>query len=341
MDYTSTSSYLDSAYADCDRAAKVISHKWWIVVRAFQVLISLVSLVMLPILITHFKCRRMKFHVNLSLLVVNVIILYALECIDTVVTQLRFLILNVTYVSPCDFQTDIWLAITLRLPAYIYLIAFPLIHCAVTAERAWATVFAKEYEKVGCTFGVVCTIFVWLMTFGFGFFIAYTASLDVEKPLLLLVITTPRNRYPIAYMHWVLMLLIILTSVADYMVIVQNRRYRKKLQDVEYNLSMNFQLRENMVTMQLIWPLDVFFTIIFTVYLIAGSYMRSSLVDLSPVDYMFVYELINTLFPLHTFATLLLYTRYIKAHEVSRSVKIMPINYHKEMYFKELQKQWA
>ncbi|KAI1699554.1 serpentine type 7TM GPCR receptor class ab chemoreceptor domain-containing protein [Ditylenchus destructor] len=347
MTSNSTLTYSSYAYADCDVAAKMMAHNWWSVVRIAQVVFSLISLVTLPFLALYFKRHHMIFHRNLSLLVINVFFLYVIECLDTLVIHLRYIILYYIAENPCEFLTEVWLVVVLRLPAYVYLIAFTLVHCAIAAERAWATYCAKHYEKVGCTFGVVSTILVWTITFALSFYIVLTALREFGKngkPLLFLILTTPENSYVVNYMHCVLLFLVFMTTIVDYLVISQNRKYRHRLKHSGYSLSMNFQLRENIITMKLILPLDIFFTIIFTVYLIAATFMRftySFSITITPIDYMFGYELINALFPLHTMATLLLYMRYIKYHEASRVVKIVPTDLHKEIYFRQLQSEWS
>ncbi|KAI1721064.1 serpentine type 7TM GPCR receptor class ab chemoreceptor domain-containing protein [Ditylenchus destructor] len=277
------------------------------------------------------------------MLVVNVIVLYVMDCVDTLAIQLRYLFLYLFYRDPCELLTEVSFGIVLRLPSYMYMIAFTFVHCTITAERAWATIFAKRYEKVGCFFGIASTIFVWTLTFVVSFLIVYTALLDKEKfakPMVYLSLTTTINMHYLIYLHYFLMFLVIMTSILDYVLIVQNRRYRQKNQ-ATYSLSMNYQLRENVVTMKLILPLDISFTIFFSIYLTAGTYLRSTMSSMTINDYMCLYEIVNTLFPFHTVVTLFLYMRYVKAQELTREVDIQPFNCHKELYFKHLQTQWS
>jgi hypothetical protein len=63
---------------------------------------------------------------------------------------------------------------------------------------------------------------------------------------------------------------------------------------VEYSLSRNYQLNENVLTMQLILPLDVFYACFYSLHIASVIVIRSFRFELSNRDYVFYYYLADT-----------------------------------------------
>lgn len=57
-------------------------------------------------------------------------------------------------------MTPVWLVIFTRSPLSVYNIAFPMFHFLVMIERARATLFAHQYERINSKFAVFSAIFV-------------------------------------------------------------------------------------------------------------------------------------------------------------------------------------
>jgi hypothetical protein len=63
---------------------------------------------------------------------------------------------------------------------------------------------------------------------------------------------------------------------------------------VDYNLSRNYQAKENIIIMGLIFPLDLSYSIFFVVFFLASFYLRLRRNQLGPAQFYYSYEAINT-----------------------------------------------
>lgn len=53
-------------------------------------------------------------------------------------------------------------------------------------------------------------------------------------------------------------------------------------------------MRENIVTMRLIFPMDVIYGLMYSLYLIGATIIRSMYQKISPIDYTYYYDLLNS-----------------------------------------------
>ena len=58
----------------------------------------------------------------------------------------------------------------------------------------------------------------------------------------------------------------------------------------EYNLSRNYQIKENLVIMKLVLPVDIAFSIFFTLYLAGSTFVRLDKAQMTQVQYTTYYE---------------------------------------------------
>ncbi|CAK5081970.1 unnamed protein product [Meloidogyne enterolobii] len=136
-----------------------------------------------------------------------------------------------TYSNPCDCLTQVWLVYLIRMPQYIYYLGSPLFHLAIMFERLLATVYVKIYEKQGKMFGVISTI-IWILNLMFGLYLYITTQMDTDTfghPMVYLIITTKYNSQTLIYLTFIFLFLVICVAIADYYLIVRNRKIKLNL----------------------------------------------------------------------------------------------------------------
>jgi hypothetical protein len=63
-----------------------------------------------------------------------------------------------------------------------------------------------------------------------------------------------------------------------------------------YSLSEHFQIRENIVAMRLILPIDALYGLMYSVYMVGAVFVRSlyAQAKITAIDYSFYYDLLNS-----------------------------------------------
>ncbi|KAF7633566.1 hypothetical protein Mgra_00007062 [Meloidogyne graminicola] len=142
-----------------------------------------------------------------------------------------------TYSDPCDCLIQVWLVYLIRMPAFTHVTGSPLFHVAIMIERIIATIFVKIYENKGKIISIVSTFIVWtILTFVF-IFIYITNMMDVNT-----------YSHPMVY--------ITITSTT-------------------YSLSQSYQAKQNILVMNIIFPLDFSYTFVFAIFNTLASFFRS------------------------------------------------------------------
>nr|CAD2193454.1 unnamed protein product [Meloidogyne enterolobii] len=118
------------------------------------------------------------------------------------------------------------------MPAYIYNCASPMFHFFIMIERVLATVFAKIYENQGKKFGVISTIIVWGITLIYCLYIYITTRMDTNTfshPMVYTTLTSIYNSQLLIYSPFIFLFFGICISIADYFLILQNRKIKSNL----------------------------------------------------------------------------------------------------------------
>ncbi|KAL3074286.1 hypothetical protein niasHS_015116 [Heterodera schachtii] len=218
------------------------------------------------------------------ILIANLVFLYFLNAIFYGVSIVRYQVLFHFSFSPpnCELLlTPVWLAFLLAAPPYLYLVANPFFHLFIMAERCRATFFARHYENVGFRFGWICAVISWLVALltVFGIVLSDLSDPIFSQPLAIVSLTSQNNAMAIIFLHCAVLFLLIVTSIGDYWVQKKNRKLstRYNLNSAEfgnYSISRNYQIRENLLTIRLILPLDISYAILFGIFLLFGLIFR-------------------------------------------------------------------
>ncbi|KAI1701285.1 serpentine type 7TM GPCR receptor class ab chemoreceptor domain-containing protein [Ditylenchus destructor] len=257
-----------------------------------QLILAIISLILLGAAILGYKKQKVALHRNLMLLFGNIILLYAYHNIFIVIMQCRNQVLLYFSSDPCDFLTPVWLNIVLRMPTYIYVPAFTFSHLALTTERARATILARRYEKEGICYPVLCLVLIWALTFLINASIIVLALQDptFSRPLVHITLTTETNSTMQIYLNLVGFALVIVTAIMDYLLLVVNHKNRSM--NDSYSLSRIYQVKENIIVMNLIWPLDVWYAIALSIYYAGSSYIRLIRDKLTSAHFVAYYDIL-------------------------------------------------
>ncbi|KAF7631199.1 hypothetical protein Mgra_00008573 [Meloidogyne graminicola] len=321
----------------------LLSPAYAVVLRVSLVLLFVILLLILE-LIRQFLKRRIAIHKNLLLLFTNIVILYFIHITAQFITMFRYCLILLYYKDPCELLTPFWLAATLVGSFYLYTVCYPFLHFCIMLERLRATLFLHRYENEGRKLVVVMIIFLWVSAICYTTFIILVAYADptmsVEGALLL---TNKNNLIVSVYVNIITCLIVIFTAYCDWKITKLNGQIHQINRDRSgYNLSLNFQLNENILAMRLILPMDIAYATIYLLYNIIASLLRSYKEDLSIANYVFYYNTTNMLQYLYTALTLIVYIRFIRfiRENQRRTIGLTQVE-HAKIYFKELEKQWG
>uniref|UniRef100_A0A183BQA0 G protein-coupled receptor n=1 Tax=Globodera pallida TaxID=36090 RepID=A0A183BQA0_GLOPA len=300
----------------CNIEALVILDPWSNIIRGVHCALGSSTLISLVVLIRQFHRSRLTFHGNLMLLIVSVLCLYTLYNISLIGMAGRTLALyffwpvaqflsttgtsnsdNLTTTTPPASQSEggageyrcdallvpVWLSVLLRLPTYQHALTYPLLHFAIMAERARATLHARTYEREGTRFGTTACTIIWALCATFSVWMVLSTLADdaFSQPQLNYSMISRYNTDFVITLNHVLLGVVVLTAFADMAIMWQNAKMytkRKKLEDsdhAQYSLSRAYQLNENMVSLQLFLPLDLAFVVTFSIYLFFSAFLRT------------------------------------------------------------------
>uniref|UniRef100_A0A183C7Q1 G protein-coupled receptor n=1 Tax=Globodera pallida TaxID=36090 RepID=A0A183C7Q1_GLOPA len=265
----------DSRYSpeDCLAAEESTNGRAYNIVRAAQLLLALITNLLLIKIVLYYRRSLITLHSNL-------------------------LVLALTYSDPCDCLSPVWLVYVVRMPFYAYIAGSPLLHFGIMVERVRATVFVRDYEKEGRKFGIGIFIFMKMLTLAFCAYVYGTSKMDTEltgKPMVYFTLTSKFNSSQLIYVHYFFLFLVICISIADYALIRMNNKLKSKFSNKvqDYSLSRNYQTNENILTMRIIFPLDLSYTIFFSIFNILSGYIRIKREQFGILMYIRTYEAIT------------------------------------------------
>ncbi|KAL3118836.1 hypothetical protein niasHT_008183 [Heterodera trifolii] len=238
---------------------------------------------------------KITIHGNFMILFANIVFIHLINAFFWGASIVRYKFLTYIYSSNCELLTPVWLAFLLGSPSYIYLVAYSGIHFSIMAERFRATVFARNYENERFTFGWICVLISWSVSFVYMFCVIFTALMDTDafaKPLGLISLTSKSyNAQGIVCSYYAILALLIITAIGDVWVMRINKRLRNRVSDHwSYSVSTNYQVKENLTVMRLVLPLDISYAILFGIYLLIGIILRRFRVEMSEINYVAFYN---------------------------------------------------
>ncbi|KAI1701278.1 serpentine type 7TM GPCR receptor class ab chemoreceptor domain-containing protein [Ditylenchus destructor] len=324
----------------CATAKALRFHAAVIFSEIVQIILALVTLILLLAAILSYKKYRISLHPNLMLLFANLIFLYAYQYIFIVIVQGRHQLLVYFSSNPCDLLTPAWLSVVLRVPGYVYVRAFIFSHFALATERARATIFARHYEKEGASYPLICIVIIWILTTLETSYVVVQALRDPTfwQPLVQVSLTAETNATFQIYMNFFGLALLIITAIMDYLLLVENRK--KRLTNTDYSLSRTFQINENINVMNFIWPVDVSYAVVFSIYLAGSTFIRLISNTIAYAQYVAISNILYTVLSMHSIVTLLLYLRFVRKSRAKVTAVIVEPNDPTRTYFEQLTSQW-
>ncbi|KAI1710022.1 serpentine type 7TM GPCR receptor class ab chemoreceptor domain-containing protein [Ditylenchus destructor] len=185
---------------------------------------------------------------------------------------------------------------------------------------------------------------IWALTLLIAGSVVFLALQDptFSKPLVHVNLLTDTNATYSLYVHFVTLALIFITAIMDYILLVKNRNNRCRTDSLCYSLSRKYQIKENIVVMSLIWPLDMWYAAVFSVYYIGSCYIRLVRANLSVAQFVANYDVLYMLLPMHSIVTLLLYLRFVKKCKSKRANDAIAESENPaKLYFEQLRSQWG
>uniref|UniRef100_A0A914CRX9 7TM GPCR serpentine receptor class x (Srx) domain-containing protein n=1 Tax=Acrobeloides nanus TaxID=290746 RepID=A0A914CRX9_9BILA len=206
----------------------------------------------------------------------------------------------------------------------------------MSIERALATLYLNKYEKMGCSFGISLTLFMWFVAissnvyvFGSNFFGGMLSTL---------------------VMHYIMFFIDGTSTVADLLLLHINKKQegsytiqvtplkKNKTMPLEYNLSTRYQVNENFSTIRTIIPVVITHSIIFTLYLLCAVLLR--FINLTEMfSRVTIYESVFSINSMYVLAVMIVILRApIGKKKIAN--KIFTKTNESSMYFKMLEKQF-
>ncbi|KAI1694477.1 serpentine type 7TM GPCR receptor class ab chemoreceptor domain-containing protein [Ditylenchus destructor] len=159
-----------------------------------------------------------------------------------------------------------------------------------------------------------------------------------SQPLVQVSLTAETNATFQIYMNFLGLALVIVTAIMDYLLLVENRK--KRVMNTDYSLSRTFQINENINIMNFIWPLDVSYAVVFSLYLAGSTFIRLISNKIAYAQYVACNNILYTVLSMHSIVTLLLYLRFVKKSKSKVTAVVSEPNDPTRHYFEQLSAQW-
>ncbi|CAD5217976.1 unnamed protein product [Bursaphelenchus xylophilus] len=229
--------------------------------------------------------RNQTFHFNFKLILWNVWLSVFLHVFFAFFANLYNILLQ-AFSAYCDNFYTKWVCVLLRWPISWTTVSLTFLHLAAFTERYMATRSRGNYEKMGKRIGICLIAATWLITVVISYAAYGTSNYNEYIPVC--TVTLDDNRDRIKILLYVLMAVDGVTTVADVVLYVMNKReiargYGTKFKD--YSLSKSFQQTENYVTSRLIIPVSLIYSAFYLSYLIIAISARGLFGDPSQKSY--------------------------------------------------------
>ncbi|KAI6174352.1 7TM GPCR domain containing protein [Aphelenchoides besseyi] len=192
----------------------------------------------------------------------------------------------------CNFQWKHSIdCLALKSPIYFCVFSFSAIHFSVFVERSVATFGYRFYASRGFGVGVVLLVFVILTASSLVYYVYHTENLS--HPRAYCLSTTRHSSRLLQNLMVFAAILDICATIGDFAIRKANKKLRRSVR-LEYSLGKSYQIRENQVSLNFIFPLSVIHSCFFLTYLIASIFLRSKVVVLDPLSHVVIIELLQT-----------------------------------------------
>ncbi|KAL3074466.1 hypothetical protein niasHS_015296 [Heterodera schachtii] len=316
-------------------------------VMHIQMFLLTCVLILIVILVRQYVKLRISIHGNLRILFINILVLYFFHSLTWFVYFLRYRLLLFFYTNACDLLSPVWMVPVFMGPYQVYSVAYPSLHFAVTFERIRALFLVHQYEHMGPKLIIAIVCAIWLASLLYLACIVGLALADPQisgHPQGVVYLTSDYNANLIFWAMLFTMLLVVATALCDWRIYLLNKRLNRvgNGPSTEYNLSLKYQINENILSMMLIIPLDLLYALIYPIYNVIVLVLRAYRQMLSTANYVSYYHMANTLLFLHSLVTLVVYIRFIKYVSRIRKASIVKSQPNEEanIHFKQLQAQW-
>uniref|UniRef100_A0A915EMA7 Taste receptor type 2 n=1 Tax=Ditylenchus dipsaci TaxID=166011 RepID=A0A915EMA7_9BILA len=278
-----------------------------------QALISLLTLFFLVLCFYSFTLhQRTKFvflHPNLKLLLLLGALFYAIHSVFVI---LKHFLDEFYYFShfqdPCNYQIITWKCLVLRIPIYFCVIGFTFLHLIIGALLYDSVLFSSE-EYLS--------------------YKSYCMSTSSENSTKMLITV-----------H-ILMVLDFMATVGDFVLMIINTRQLTS-KSINYTLRKSYTLKENQLSICMVFPISVTHSVMFTIYLIFSTIVRICYAKTDPMLYTTLVELVLMTMCLYGLMTVMLF--YFLRHRLDHSRhsnRIEPdLRDAADAYFQQFNKQW-
>ncbi|KAH7722804.1 hypothetical protein AAVH_09619 [Aphelenchoides avenae] len=151
------------------------------------------------------------------------------------------------------------------------------------------------------------------------------------------MLTSPTNASKISRAVYILLALDILSGAGDLLLFLVNISAKKRKNE-DYNLQKAYQLRENDVTLMLIFPLSAVHSVTYIVYLSTNMYIRGAFVNADVSLYITLLEAVHGLVCAYTSVPMIAFYFFLRRFEASYKPEINASE-ETDFYFKQFQMQ--
>nr|CAD2139614.1 unnamed protein product [Meloidogyne enterolobii] len=314
------------------------------IIRAFHLLFGTTVLILIVRIIWSYRTKSLKLHTNLIVLVGNLLFLYAIFVMSQLGTSVMYFTILFTYKNSCDCLIEAWVVYLLRIPFYLYVAGSPLFHFAIMLERVFATIFVKIYENRGKMIGIIITIIVWALSALFALYVYLSSIIDAQTfshPMAYITLTSIYNAQFLIDFHSFYLVLVIFIAIADYFLFHHNKKIKSNFAVTTYNLSQNYQAKQNILVMKIIFPLDFSYSFVFAIYNFLSSYIRARRPETGQLIYIRAIDAITLLIVLHAMITLIVYDYFLKKqNDINKNFIKKNSAMSTDIYFKKLNYAW-
>ncbi|KAH7701650.1 hypothetical protein AAVH_31215, partial [Aphelenchoides avenae] len=241
------------------------------IVRGADFLFKLTSLIALAMNfpLPCFKRKTLTMHMNLKVLLANAALVYAVQALSssTSIALKQFRVWLA--VHGCVSPNPLWLCLLVRAPRFATSVGFSLVHVVILTERCVATYAADKYEKSGTRLSCLLTLMLWLSmacwTY-WAFYDEFSHPYGYVSDCMMSLPTTLK----MANSNYYSLAIDVIVSVADFVLLLVNRRQRNRYAG-DYSLQKSYQMKENRLTTQIIFPCSIVHTAAYSSYLLVNG----------------------------------------------------------------------
>ncbi|KAI1718219.1 serpentine type 7TM GPCR receptor class ab chemoreceptor domain-containing protein [Ditylenchus destructor] len=152
--------------------------------------------------------------------------------------------------------------------------------------------------------------------------------------------TSENNSDKILFLVHLLMLIDFVISVGDFALLGINKSQLNS-KNVNYTLTKSYQVRENRLSIRLIFPLSVTHSVTFTLYLVLGTIIRRFFYpNYDPLLYATIVEGVHMMVCFYTFVSVSIFYYLRRRLELVRQPNRIEPQTEYDLHFKQISEQW-